>query len=256
MPDNPFDLNKLNALLALAGLKHYNITIHKQLDSTQSYALEHIEKFSDNSVIVCETQVAGVGRNGKVWTSRPYTDIMVSFVHEFPFEFEYELLPLVIAVALNRLFKYLRVATKIKWPNDIYLPDKTKIAGILQSARVLENKRCIITGIGLNNIANWERNNLLVELIHQINNVLSQYKVFGFTALHQEWLDNCIHHRKMISLYKGNKLLDRGIHIDLSQTGKIRIKDQNSGSVREYSGSAISLIIEDLHGDDNSNCTF
>jgi len=228
-----------------AGLNNYKVMTHEELASTNKYALENIKQLENNSVIVCEGQSAGLGRNGKVWSSRPYIDISVSFVHKFPLDFDYELLPLVIAVAVNRLFKQLRVSTKIKWPNDIWQLNKTKIAGILLSAKIHANERYIVTGIGLNNIENWERNNLLINLITHVENVLSEYKIFGFAIVRQEWLDNCIHYRKVISLYQGGELLDHGIHIDLTSNGKIVIEDQNNGEIREYSGSTISLIFED-----------
>lgn len=245
MPKNPFNLKEINQLLCQSDLDNYSVIIHEELDSTNIFALNHLSQLADNSVIVCENQNAGIGRNGKVWTSRPYTDVMASFVHKFALDFEYELLPLVIAVAVNRLFKHLRIATKVKWPNDIWLPNKTKVVGILLSARIQDNDRYIVTGIGLNNLENWERNQLLVSLIKQINDVLSEYKVFGFAMFRQEWLDNCIHYRKVISLFQGADLLDRGIHIGLTKDGKIMIQGLEDGMVREYSGSSISLIIED-----------
>lgn len=245
MSKNSFNLSEINQLLLKSKLDNYNVVIHEELASTNTYALNNIKQLSNNSVIVCENQTAGIGRNGKTWSSKAYIDVIASFVHTFTLDFEYELLPLVIAVAINRLFKHLRVTTKVKWPNDIWLPDKTKIVGILQSAKIHANERYIITGVGLNNIQNWERNDLLVNLIKQVNNVLSEYKIFGFAIFRQEWLDNCIHYKKRISLYRGDDLLDSGIHIDLTIDGKIMIKDQNNGMVRGYSGSTISLIIED-----------
>ncbi len=242
-------LNKLNSnhiqqKLAQLGLNSYKVSIFEKLDSTNTYALNNIAQFENNSVIVCERQTAGTGRNGKVWTSRPYIDLSVSVIHKFPLDFDYELLPLVIAVAVNRLFKQLRIGTKIKWPNDIWLLDKTKAAGILLSAKIYANCRYIVTGIGINNIDNWERNDLLLKLIVHIENMLSEYKIFGFATCRREWLDNCVHYNKQISLYQDNKLLDNGTHIDLTNDGKIVLKSQNSGNICEYRGSAISLIIE------------
>jgi biotin-(acetyl-CoA carboxylase) ligase len=242
-------LNRLNPQqikqkLAQLGRPDYNVMVYEELASTNTYALDNIAQFENNSVIVCERQNAGMGRNGKIWTSRPYIDLSVSFVHKFPLDFEYELLPLVIAVAVNRLFKQLRVSAKIKWPNDIWLLDNKKAAGILLSAKVYNNYRYIVSGIGLNNIDNWERNELLLNLIIHIENVLSEYKLFGFATVRQEWLDNCMHYRREISLYQDNKLLDNGIHVDLTNDGKIVLKSQSSGNICEYKGSAISLIVE------------
>lgn len=246
MPKNPLNIAKINQLLVFYGLEDYTVVVHEKLASTNKYAQDNLDQLTNNSVIVCEQQLAGVGRNDKAWLSRAYTDLTVSLIHSFPLDFSYELLPLVIAVAVNRLFKTLAVATKIKWPNDIYLLDKTKVAGILQTAHIQASKRHIITGIGLDNIGSWERNNLLVNLIKQVEATIAEYKTFGFTMLGQEWLDNCIHHRQLISLYKGTNLLDRGIHIDLTSNGGITLQGGLSDNVREYSGSAISLIIEDL----------
>ncbi|MCC2645685.1 MAG: biotin--[acetyl-CoA-carboxylase] ligase [Burkholderiales bacterium] len=240
---NNFNFNKINQMLKQSGLENYTVIYHDQLESTQSYALNNIQQLNNNSVIVCEVQTNGIGRNGKIWSSKPYIDIAVSLVHAFSLDFEYELLPLVIAVAINRLFKQLRVNTKVKWPNDIYLADKTKVAGILQSAKVYANERYIVTGIGLDNIQNWDRNNLLLSLIIQVENVLSEYKIFGFAIFRQEWLDNCIHYHRQISLYRSGNLIDCGIHVDLTNNGKIVVKDHTG--LREYSGSSISLIVED-----------
>lgn len=245
---NKYKHDQIAQKLIQSGLGNYKVMIHEELASTNTYALDHIEQLENNSVIVCEGQSAGLGRNGKTWTSRPYLDMSVSFVHKFPLDFDYELLPLVIAVAVNRLFKQLRISTKIKWPNDIWTCsriDKIKIAGILLSAKIYANERYIVSGIGLNNIENWERNNLLINLITHVENVLSEYKVFGFAIVRQEWLDNCTHYRKVISLYQGGELLDHGIHIDLTSNGKIVIEDKNNGEIREYSGSTVSLIFED-----------
>ncbi|MCC2625867.1 MAG: biotin--[acetyl-CoA-carboxylase] ligase [Burkholderiales bacterium] len=242
-------LNRLNAdlieqKLAQLGQKDYKVVIFEELDSTNTYALNNLAQFANNSVIVCENQSAGTGRNGKIWSSRPYVDLSVSFIHKFTLDFNYELLPLVIAVAVNRLFKQLRVSAKIKWPNDIWLPDNTKVAGILLSAKIQTNCRYIVAGIGLNNIHDWERNQFLADLIMHVEQVLSEYKIFGFATIRREWLDNCIHYHKKISLYQNNKLLDIGIHIDLASDGKIVLKSENTGSISKYNGSAISLIVE------------
>lgn len=246
MVENLFNLVTIGRLLEQYGLNHYSVIIKPELESTNNYALENIEQLSDNSVIVCEKQTSGQGRGGKVWKSQAYIDVTASLIHKFPLDFNYELLPLVISVAVNRLFKQLRVATKVKWPNDIWLLDKTKVVGILLAAKTVGDERYIVTGIGLNNIQNWERNGLLVDLIKQVNDVLMEYKVFGFALFRQEWLDNCIHHRKIISLYQHGQLLARGMHMDLTNNGKIILKDQNSSVISEYFGATISLTIEDL----------
>jgi biotin-(acetyl-CoA carboxylase) ligase len=200
MSDNIFNQQQIQYLLKQFLLDKYRVTILDKVDSTQNYAMQNLENLASNSVIVAEEQTVGRGRNGKVWTAKPCIDITASFIYKFALDFEYDLLPLVIAIAVNRLFKHLRVVTKIKWPNDILLPDKTKIAGVLIESKVCRNDRYLIIGIGIDNINSWNRNNLLVSLIQQVNNILSEYQIFGFATIRREWLDNCIHCGSRISL--------------------------------------------------------
>jgi biotin-(acetyl-CoA carboxylase) ligase len=239
-----FSINIIRQMLSVLNLESYKLVILDRVDSTNNYALDNLADMGEKALIVTEMQTDGRGRNGKKWFSRPGVDITLSFVHRFEADLAHEFLPLTSAVAINRLFKQYRVATKIKWPNDIWLDNETKVAGILQESKIVDGSRYVITGIGLDNIHNWDRNDIVSSLTNHIEHVFSEYALFSFAVLRQEWLDNCFHKGRLISLYQAGELLDSGIHVDLTQDGKIIVQDIITHEIRAYSGSKISLIVE------------
>jgi biotin-[acetyl-CoA-carboxylase] ligase BirA-like protein len=222
----------------------YSIKVVDETNSTNTYILNNIGVLNNKTVVSAEFQSSGRGRNDKIWTSKIATDLTVSFLYMFEPEFNYELLPLVVAVCLNRLLKQYRMPNLIKWPNDIYLKDNSKIAGILLESGIRENKRFVVMGIGLDNPLNINRCELLVNLINHMDHVINEYSAFGFAMFRQEWLDNCLHYNKMVNLSKNGHLIDRGINIDLTSDGNLVIKSKNEK--KEYHGSNISLSIEGI----------
>lgn len=243
VPDTNNLLDKANILkyLQLESVKPYQVFILPQVDSTNKYAMEHLPQFVTNTVITTEMQTNGCGRNGKIWNSLPHLDITASFIYKLPVVTDYCLFPLVIAVAVNRLFKQYQVMTKIKWPNDILLLNGTKISGILVESKKTINEIGIIVGIGIDNIYKWDRNKLLSYLIKHVDYIINEYQHFGFATIRQEWLDNCVHYGQMVKLYSGNKKLDSGIHCDLTHDGAIQIK-HGDGTTKNYLGAHISLL--------------
>ncbi len=95
-------------------------------------------------------QTAGRGRQGRTWTSPPGV-LPLSLVLR---DVASELLPLTVAVAVADVCG--DTAT-IKWPNDIWLGDGKKVAGILVEARPPAN--WCVAGIGINATARarWPR---------------------------------------------------------------------------------------------------
>jgi len=228
--------------LTKLGINNYHIIILDEIDSTNKYALLNSCQLNNKTIVTTEIQTAGYGRNGKVWLNRAGVDVSVSFIYRFALNAGYNLLPLVIAVGINRVFFELNMVTKIKWPNDILLGDGTKVSGVLVESKVEQNARVLVIGIGLNNIQMWNRNNLLSLLVKHVDAVISDYQKNGFKNLRLEWLKNCIHYQKQISLVQGGVVIAEGMHTDLTVEGEIQIKDKLS-LVKIYNGSQISLIM-------------
>ena len=225
--------------LKASGQEQYNIKILAEINSTNSYVLQNISNLPDKSVVTTEFQSQGRGRGDNKWLSKIATDLTVSFLYFFDTEFNFELLPLIAAIAINRLLKQFRLKNLIKWPNDIFLNDATKVAGILVESGVRDGKRFIVIGVGLNNPSQIGRNLLLSSLINHMDHVLGEYKAFGFAMFRQEWLDNCIHINKIVSLYQNGKMIDKGINVDLTLLGELVIQSKDKSN--KYISSTVSL---------------
>ncbi len=239
--------NKLNFLKKELIQQHllqnhltYDCIILDHCSSTNNYAMTHIEQLADRSIVSCEWQSAGKGRFGRTWLSSIAHDITVSIVYHLPIDFKLSLLPIISAVAINRLLKNNRIINKIKWPNDIY-HSEIKIAGILVDNVLRNNINHIIIGIGIDNIINLERNQFIADLIINLEQVLNEFKLFGFAILRREWLDNCWHLNKNVSILQNKVVMANGNHCDITEDGALVVQTHNGTQI--FSSSAISLIV-------------
>jgi BirA family biotin operon repressor/biotin-[acetyl-CoA-carboxylase] ligase len=92
--------------------------------------------------VTADEQTAGRGRQGRSWVASPGDALLMSLVVRRVDP----LLPLAAAVAVCESLAPLDAA--IKWPNDIWLGARRKVAGILLEGRPQEGWAVI--GIGLN----------------------------------------------------------------------------------------------------------
>lgn len=217
---------------------NHQLVILDSIPSTNTYALENINTLPDKTIISCNWQYAGRGRFERRWLSTIAHDLTASFIYHFERDINIALLPLVSAIAVNRLLKNYSITNKIKWPNDIYV-DQQKIAGILVESRISTNMSKVVIGIGLDNFRNWERNQLLADLTLVLDNILSEFVLFGFALIRREWLDNCMHINDEVSLIENGIEIARGIHHDIGTNGELIIKTENQ--LKSYSSSLISL---------------
>lgn len=217
---------------------NHQLVILDSIPSTNTYALENINTLPDKTIISCNWQYAGRGRFERRWLSTIAHDLTVSFIYHFERDINIALLPLVSAIAVNRLLKNYSITNKIKWPNDIYV-EQQKVAGILVESRISTNMSKVVIGIGLDNFRNWERNQLLADLTLVLDNILSEFVLFGFALIRREWLDNCMHINDEVSLIENGIEIARGIHHDIGTNGELIIKTENQ--LKSYSSSLISL---------------
>lgn len=235
---NWLQYSKLKELLAQHQLPH-QFVLFEQTGSTNTYALNNIANFHTFPIVInTALQSGGRGRLGRAWSSRIAHDLTISLIYQFPLDFNLTIIPILTAVAINRLLKNYSVRNQIKWPNDIYV-DGNKECGILVE-NLLRNQinHCVI-GIGLNNIGNWERNKLTVDLINEVDKLINEYKLFGFPLLQREWLDNCIHFRKNVTLSHGGEIVATGKHNGITPLGELIIQTENG--TQSFSNSAYSL---------------
>jgi len=104
------------------------------------------------TVVVAETQTAGIGRHGHTWHSESPGGIYLSIILRLPLAPEtLPVLTMALGLAAQRAVDDLaEVACDLRWPNDLLLNEK-KLAGVMvQSADTPDTSAVLIAGIGLN----------------------------------------------------------------------------------------------------------
>lgn len=124
------------------------------LDGVEVFGFDAVSSTNDlakenplpNSIYIAKSQTAGRGRSGKNFFS-PEGGLYFSFVQDFVMG---DLPTIRAAVATTKVIqKVLGLDAKIKWVNDIFLNGK-KACGILCETTEKNDKRFLVTGIGIN----------------------------------------------------------------------------------------------------------
>jgi BirA family transcriptional regulator, biotin operon repressor / biotin---[acetyl-CoA-carboxylase] ligase len=118
--------------------------------STNSWALEHLDRLRHGDVVSTARQLAGRGRDGRAWVAPPGT--MTFSVVLDPGAADARSLALAAGLAcihaVTDFIPGLGAKLAIKWPNDVLLEHR-KLAGILCEA----SGGRLVVGIGLNRVA-------------------------------------------------------------------------------------------------------
>ncbi len=230
--------------LALVGIYDYQIKIFAVLGSTNTYLMQNVANMQNFTVVATEIQLQGRGRFDRIWHSKIAKGLTFSVLLFFDSDYNFALIPLIIAVAVNRVLNQFKIKNFLKWPNDVYSFEGVKIAGILVESGVLHRKRFVIIGIGINDDYGIKRDLFLSTLLIHIKKILEEYDSFGFSILSKEWLENCIHHNKSVAIYQNDRFVKSGINIGIADNGAIMIKSSNS-EINEYINVSIRFEVED-----------
>lgn len=121
--------------------------------STNSVALEWAAQGApEGALVVADHQSAGRGRLGRAWLSSPGCCLLFSLVLRpaAPLD-DLGALPVAVGVAAaEAVARCARVATGLKWPNDITV-DGRKLGGILVESRTSgPGPAAVVAGVGIN----------------------------------------------------------------------------------------------------------
>ena len=117
---------------------------HRLTDSTNERAKALAEEGAVHGTLVtADEQETGRGRQGRVWSARPGSSVLMSLILR-DLDERHELLPLAAAVAVCEAVP---VDAAIKWPNDVWV-ERRKLAGILVEGRPQEG--WAVLGMGVN----------------------------------------------------------------------------------------------------------
>ena len=120
------------------------------LDSTNSEAKRRAAELALPAVIVADAQSAGRGRMGRSFFSPRGTGLYFSYVTDRIAPAETVGLTAAAAVATARAIRAVTgIEVEIKWVNDL-LQNGKKVAGILCERFAVEDRTCVVVGIGIN----------------------------------------------------------------------------------------------------------
>lgn len=122
--------------------------ILNEVKSTNTFAEENSETFSENTLIIAKNQTAGRGQFDHTWFSEKGKSVTLSFFLKDHISEDFiKKIPEIILNAINFHFK---INAKIVPPNDIFLNDK-KLSGMLIETKYENQKlKYAIIGIGIN----------------------------------------------------------------------------------------------------------
>lgn len=135
----------------------FDVQIHPQLDSTNSYLMQQAAKgVAQATCVVAELQTKGRGRRGRTWQAGLGASLTFSLLWRFQCGAAgLSGLSLAVGVALIRALRELGLAkAQLKWPNDVLVNQDQqyyKLAGILIELQGdMEGPSAAIIGIGIN----------------------------------------------------------------------------------------------------------
>lgn len=133
----------------------YTLKYFTELNSTNTYAREHLAELTDRTVVLAEKQTAGRGQQDKTWISNNTENIYLSIILKPAITPADELIKTLsvftgeIVAAVVRKF-CTGALVSVKLPNDVLL-DQKKVCGILTETVICgQEVKGIIVGIGLN----------------------------------------------------------------------------------------------------------
>ncbi len=175
---------------------NHQLTHFETLDSTSTYIKDNYHALSDGDVIIAAHQTNGRGRLGRSWEDDDGSLLFSFLLKGNEYEKYLNSITLICGAAMELTFLDLKIPSKIKWPNDIYINDR-KCAGILVEGIVINSLEALVIGIGIN-INNSEFPKNLSKATSLFLETKKEYKkeeiltsfLIHFDKLLDEWKNN------------------------------------------------------------------
>ncbi|MDG1277458.1 MAG: biotin--[acetyl-CoA-carboxylase] ligase [Algoriphagus sp.] len=123
--------------------------------STNDKAIQMIKQkvAHEGTIIICEHQTHGKGQRGNKWLSEKGLNLTFSLVLKPSFMdlSEQFYLNMAISNSIRKLFQEYIASVKVKWPNDLIVPEFGKIGGILiENTFSGDGWEFAVVGVGIN----------------------------------------------------------------------------------------------------------
>ena len=255
-PSPPLTRDTIHSTLSTKWLGR-RIELFDCLPSTNREASQLAQaKVEHGTVVIADSQTAGRGRLSRSWFSPPganlYCSIILSATRPAERLTEWlSWLPLISALAAAEATEQVSsVQVSVKWPNDLLISER-KVGGILcESGTGAGSGPFQIIGIGLNvngDRGDWpadlrdsatsiwqerkivvDRNRLLAQLLHELEECLDELAAHGTSRLAMAYHKRCstIGHKVQASLANGSVIL--GLVEGIGQDGSLRIRPESA----------------------------
>ena len=160
--------------------------------STNEVAINLIkEKQKEIGCVYADTQTKGRGTHGRTWVSDKgnlFGSIFFPLENNYPPFNEFSIINPIIISDVIKYFCY-KENVNLKFPNDVFV-NRKKICGVLQETIILDNRKFLIIGIGVNIVSNpdindeYQATNILLETKKKpeikeiINLIITSYEKF------------------------------------------------------------------------------
>ena len=200
--------------------REWRIIYFEEIDSTQKYLLENLDKFNLPICIWSEFQTNGIGSRGNKWIGER-GNLFFSFAIKNNLDVPLQSLSIFFAFVMKKTLEEFNIKTFLKWPNDLYSLNLKKICGILTNIK----KDILIVGIGLNTkkspLNEFDSLDLKVKNDKILKNFLKKIYEYNWQEIINEYKEE----------FKKTKMLFN-IEGDLQKDGSIKIKNKRIYSKR------------------------
>jgi len=198
----------------------WEIIYFEEIDSTQKYLLENLDKFNLPICIWSEFQTNGIGSRGNKWIGKK-GNLFFSFAIRNNLDVPIQSLSIFFAFIMKKTLEEFNIKTYLKWPNDLYSLNLKKICGVLTNIK----KDILIVGIGLNTkkspLNEFDSLDLKVKNDKILKNFLKKIYEYNWQEIINEYKEE----------FKKTKMLFN-IEGDLQKDGSIKIKNKRIYSKR------------------------
>lgn len=225
-----------------------------QVDSTNTWAKQHLDAFGPIGAVYTTNQTAGRGRLGRRWQGAPGQMLCITVVVKAPLAQPATLSLFSSLATANLLRDYYGLDCRIKWPNDLLIGGK-KVVGILCEG--IPEVHAWFSGIGIN-LAQPQSYFDALELPHAtsltlagarvdpeqdperlaaaltdfgFDRALYDYETRGFAACREAYKACCVNLGRHVT-YDGGA----GEAVDIDEDGNLVVREDGSGLHRVFSG--------------------
>ena len=253
----PLDAARIRSMLP-AGGRLGGLCVHGAIDSTNSWLQERSSVLTAPYACLCEHQLAGRGRRGRVWEDGAGRDLCLSLLWRFGAgEARAQGLSLGVGVAVARALESTGASgIGLKWPNDIVWRDR-KLAGILIERSVSGSDWVVVIGVGINVHpgsgpdlraprvhlaampgAQVSRNRLAASLIVEISAECARYETRGAGPAIEEWMRLDAMRGRAVRVHRpGGEVV--GIARGVDEAGELLV--EVNGGLERFVSAEVSL---------------